>query len=260
MKKILLRVLLVVVVLVILVVVTLGLFLDRAIKSGVETAGPKFARVAVRLDSVSVSLLSGSGKIKGLVVGNPEGYTTPHAISVGSASVALQPGSLLSDKIVIRSIRIESPEIVFEGGLRGNNLSQIRDNLNAALGGAGERSTPQTPSESEKPARKLQVDELLITGGKVKVSLKGTGGFAAPVPLPDIHFTNLGQGPEGITPGELARKVLAAVTEGAIKAAAGAVTDIGKGAVEAATGAGKEATEQVEKTAKGITDLFKKKK
>ncbi|MDW8308714.1 MAG: AsmA family protein [Verrucomicrobiales bacterium] len=260
MKKILIRVAIALVVLILLVVVTLGLFLDRAIKSGVETVGPKLAGVSVRLDGVHVALLSGSGKIKGLLVGNPEGYKTPHAISVGSASVALQPGSLLSDKIVIRSIRVESPEIIFEGGLRGNNLSQIRDNLNAALGGAADSASKPSASESEKPPRKLQVDELLITGAKVKVSLKGTGGFATPVALPDIHFTNLGQGPEGITPAELARKVLAALTEGALKAAAGTVTDIGKGAVEAATGAGKEATEQVEKTAKGITDLFKKKK
>lgn len=258
MKKLLIRVAIGLVVLILLALVTLGLFLDRAIKSGVEVAGPKLAKVEVRLASVNVSLLSGSGSVKGLVVGNPEGYKTPHAISVGRASVALQPGSLLSDKIVIRSIRIESPEIIFEGGLRGNNLSQIRDNLTAALG-ARKPDAPPAPG-SETPPKKLQVDELLITGAQVKVSLKGTGGFAAPVPLPDIHFTNLGQGPEGITPGELAQKVLAAITEGAVKAAAGAVTDIGKGAVEAATGVGKEATEQVEKTAKGITDLFKKKK
>ncbi len=258
MKKLLLRIALGLLVLILLVIVTLSLFLDRAIKTGVETAGPRLAKVDVRLDSVKVSLFSGSGTVKGLVVGNPEGYKTPHAISVGAASVALQPGSLLSDKIHIRSIRIESPEIIFEGGLRGNNLSQIRDNLDAALGGSG--SEPTSPTAASGSARKLQVDELLITGGKVKVSLKGTGGFAAPVPLPDIHFTNLGQGPEGITPAELAQKVLAAVTDGAVKAAAGAVTELGKGALDTATGVGKEATEQVEKTAKGITDLFKKKK
>lgn len=257
MKKLLFRIAIGLVVLILLALVTLGLFLDRAIRSGVEAAGPKLAKVPVRLESVNVSLLSGSGKIKGLVVGNPEGYQTPHAIRMGAASLTLQPGSLLSDKIVVRSIRIESPEIIFEGGLRGNNLSQIRDNLNAALGGGP--STSPASSGAEKPARKLQVDELWITGGSVKVSLKGSG-FAAPVPLPEIHLTNLGQGPEGITPAELAQKVLAAITESAIKAAAGAVTDIGKSAAEAAGQTGKQATEQLEKTAKGITDLFKKKK
>ena len=51
--------------------------------------------------------------------------------------------------------------------------------------GSGTGST----TASGKPAKKLQVDDFLITGGKINVSLKGTGGFAAPIALPDIHFT-----------------------------------------------------------------------
>jgi len=252
MKKLLIRFVIALVVIMIVVVVAIVLSLDSAIKKGVETIGPQIAKVDIKLDSVSLSLFSGSAKIKGLVVGNPEGYKTPNAISVGSASVSVSPGSLLSDRIVIKSIRVESPEITYEGGLvGGNNLNKILDNVNASIGSSG--GTEPAPSESGKPAKKLQVDDFLITGAKVKVSLKGTGGFATPVPIPDIHFTNLGQGPEGITPAELTQKVFAEVTADAVKAAAGEVTGIGKGAVE-------EATKDVGKATKGITDLFKKKK
>jgi uncharacterized protein involved in outer membrane biogenesis len=253
MKKLLIRLAIALVVVVILVVVAVGLFLDSAIKKGVETVGPQIARVDIKLAGVNLSLLSGSAKIKGLVVGNPEGYTTPNSISVGSTSVSVSPGSLLSDKIVVRSIRVESPEITFEGGLGGNNLSKILDNVNATIGSTDKKAPPETMSkEEQKAARKLQVDDFLITGAKVKVSVKGTGGFAAPVAIPDIHFTNLGQGADGITPAELFKKVIAKVTEGAVKAAAGEVTDIGKGAVN-------EAMKDIGKT-KGITDIFKKKK
>ena len=252
MKKLLIRLLIALVVVVVLVVVGIGLFLDSAIKKGVETIGPQIAKVDIKLDSVNLSLLSGSAKIKGLIVGNPEGFKTPHAISVGSASVSVSPGSLLSDKIVVKSIHVESPEITYEGGLvGGDNLHKILDNVNAAVGGSG--GTESTPAKGNKPGKKLQVDDFLITGAKVIVSIKGTGGFAAPVPLPDIHFTNLGDGPDGITPAELTKKVITEVTAGAVKAAAGAVTDIGKGAVN-------EATKGVGTATKGITDLFKKKK
>lgn len=253
MKKLLVRLLIALVVVVVLVVVAISMFLDGAIKKGVETIGPKIAKVDFKLDGVSISILSGSAKVKGLVVGNPEGYKTPNAISVGSALVSVSPGSLLSDKIVVKSIRVEAPEITFEGGLTGNNLSKILDNVNATVGG-DDKPSPKEPAPKEpKAAKKLQVNDFLITGAKVRVSLKGTGGFAAPVPLPDIHFTNLGDGPEGITPAELTKKVITEVTQGAVKAAAGAVTDIGKGAVEGAT-------KEVGKATKGITDLFKKKK
>ena len=252
MKKILIRILIVLVILAVLAVVAVGFFLDGAIKKGVETIGPQLTKVDIKLDSVSLSILSGSGKIKGLVVGNPEGFKTPNAIKVGTASVSVAPGSVLSDKIVIKSIHVEAPEITYEGGLLGgDNLHKILDNVTAAAGG-GSTST----NASGKPAKKLQVDDFLITGAKVNVSLKGTGGFAAPIPLPEIHFSNLGQGPEGITVAELTKKILSALTADVAKAAVKVVSDVGKGTVDAA---GKTATESVGKATKGVTDLFKKK-
>ena len=258
MKKIILGILIALVVLVVVVVVAVSLFLDSAIKKGVETYGPQFTKVDVKLDGVSLSLLSGAGSIKGLVVGNPEGYKSPHAISVGKASLTLSPGSVFSDKIVIKSVRVEAPDISFELGSGGNNLKKILANVEAATGSGGSKDT-KAPVESGKPAKKLQVDDFVITGAKVRVGATVLGG-TAPIPLPDIHLTGLGAGPEGITPGELTKKILTALEEGTVKAAAGAVTGLGKDAVNAARDAGKTATEAVGNVTKGVTDLFKKKK
>ncbi len=258
MKKLIIRLLIVLLVIVVLAVVGVALFLDTAIKKGVETVGPQITKVDIKLDGVSLSLLSGSAKIKGLIVGNPQGYKTPHAISVGTASVAVSPGSLLSAKIVVKSIRIEAPEITFEGGLGGNNLSKILDNVNASAGGGGATTEKGAPKE-QKPGKKLEVDDFLITGAKINVSLTGMGGQAAPIPLPDIHLTDFGKDSNGITPAELTKKVLQAITESTAKAVAGTVGNLGKGVLNTATGTGKTATDTVGKATKGITDLFKKK-
>src|SRR6187549_3776815 len=115
MKKLIIRILIGLVILLILAVVAVGLFLDGAVKKGVETVGPMLTKVDVKLDSVSLSILFGSGKIKGLVVGNPEGFKTPNAIKMGTARVSIAPGSVFSDKIVVKSIRVEAPEITYEG-------------------------------------------------------------------------------------------------------------------------------------------------
>src|SRR5579864_2104169 len=106
MKKILVRICIGVLALIIVVALGLHFFLDGAVKRGVETVGPKLTKVDVKLDGVHLSLLSGSGKLKGLVVGNPEGYKTPHAISVGTASLVLKPSTLFADKLVITSINV----------------------------------------------------------------------------------------------------------------------------------------------------------
>lgn len=259
MKKLLIRGLIVVVILIVVGILAVGLFLDGAIKKGVETVGPKIVKVDIKLDDVSLSILSGSGSVKGLVVGNPEGYKTPQAIVVGHARLALSPGSLLSDKIVVKSVKVDAAEVTFEGGLGGNNLSKILDNVNAATGGG--QSAEPTASKDEKPAKKLQVDEFLITGAKVNVSLTGMGGKSVTVPLPDIQLTNLGQGEDGITSAELTKIVLKEVVDAAVKVATSdAVKDMTKGLTDAVGETGKAATDAAGKATKSVTDLFKKKK
>jgi uncharacterized protein involved in outer membrane biogenesis len=253
MKKWILRGLIVVVVLLVVAIIAVGFFLDGAIKKGIETFGPELTKVSIKLDSVKVSIFSGSGGIKGLVVGNPEGFKTAHAISVGTASLGLSPGSLLSDKVVIKHVHVESPEITFEGGLKESNLSKILDNLNAAAGGSGDK--PADPKASG-PGKKLQVDDFTIKGAKVNISLTGMGGKVIPVTLPDIHLTNLGSGPDGITAAELSKRVMSEIVSAASTAATSdTVKNLSKGATDAVKDAGSKATDAI----KGVGDLFKKK-
>lgn len=257
MKKALLRIGIGLVVLLVLAVLATSLFLDGAVKRAVETIGPRLTEVDVKLDSVNLSLFSGSGKIKGLVVGNPKGYKTSEAIHLGTASLALQPGSLLSDKIIIRSIIVEAPEITFEGGFGGNNLSQIRANVDSAA--RGETTTTNTGSASQKPGKKLQVDQFLITGAKLHVSVTGMVGESLPVPLPDIHLADLGKGPDGITGAELTKLVLSAIEKAAIKVADQTIADLGKGATGLTKSLGTNAPGNAGKLGKSLGDIFKKK-
>jgi uncharacterized protein involved in outer membrane biogenesis len=181
MRKLFLSVVIILVVLIVVAVIVVGFFLGTIVKTGMETVGPKITQVSIKVDAVNLSLLTGSARVKGLVVGNPEGYKTPQAISVDSAAVGVNPFSVLSDKIVVRSVRVEAAEITFEGGLGGNNLSKIMDNVNAIA----------------KTGRKIEVDDFLITGAMVHVNLTGMSGKEMTLPLPDIHLTNLGKGNAG---------------------------------------------------------------
>jgi len=257
MKKLIIRILIALVVLILLAVLAIHFFLDAGIKRGVETFGPKLAKVDIKLDSVSLSLLSGSGKVKGLLVGNPEGFKTPSAIQVGMASLALQPRSLLSDKVVINSINVQSPEITYETDLKSSNLQRIIANLEAATGGT---ETSPAQNKEAKAGKKLEVDDFVITGAKLRLGINSPlGGTSATVPLVEIHLTDLGQGPEGITPADLAKKVLQAIEKEAAGAAVHAVSDVGKGTSDLTKGARNTASDAANSVTKGIGDLFKKK-
>ena len=152
-KKLFLSVVIVLVVLIVVAVIVVGFFLGTIVKTGMETVGPKITQVSIKVDAVNLSLLTGSARVKGLVVGNPEGYKTPQAISVGSAAVGVNPFSVLSDKIVMRSVRVEAPEITFEGNpFGGNNLSKIMDNVNAAAKSGGPAAT-NAAAKAGQPTR-----------------------------------------------------------------------------------------------------------
>jgi len=270
MKKFLIRLLIALVLLVILGLVAVVLFLDRAIKAGVEKVGPKLTGVDMKLESVSLSLLSGKGSIKGLVVGNPPGFKAPWAMKFAGASLELEPRSLLSDKIVIRSIKLEGPEVTFEfgGDPRANNLSKIIANVQEANGGtppASSKETAQAPQPAppqpaeKKTAKKLEVDEFVITGAKVHVSSTLLGGELASARIGDIHLNDLGKGPDGITSAELANLVLGAIENAAVQAAAGTMTDISKGAIYVPKNLGAPGTNTLNKAAKGLGDFLNRK-
>jgi len=240
----------------VLVMVLLAVvFMNSMVKQGVETAGPLIAKVEMRLAETDISLFSGKGTLRGLLIGNPEGYKTSAAIEVGEATIALKASSLLTDKILVRQVNVIAPEITFEGSLKGSNLSKILENIRAFT--ASEGNAKEQPGGKSK---KLQVDSFAITGGKIKLSVTALGGKALTVPLPDIHLRELGTGPEGVTPGELTEKVFREFFEGTTKAVAQALAGVGKEAIDTAKEVGQGAVKQVENVTKGVTDLFKKKK
>lgn len=235
-----------IVVIIVVGFIVAAVFLDGIVKTGAETLGPKLAGVPVTLDKVHIGLLTGSASVSGLVIGNPPGYKATNAISVGQAEVGVNPFSVLSGKIVVRSVHVIAPEITFEGNpLTGNNnISKILDNLNAATASGSAPSTNKTETATAKPGKKLEVDDFLISDAKVHFN-------GVTLPLPPVHLTNLGTGPDGITAADLSKQVFSQLTGAIVKAVASSATDLGKGAE-------KGATEGVDKIKKGIGSLFGK--
>ena len=85
----------------VLVMAVVALLVVRAnlgglIKKAVETVGPKITQTPMTIERVSLSPLSGSGSIKGFVLGNPEGYQSPFAIKFGASWVLPAAAGLAS--------------------------------------------------------------------------------------------------------------------------------------------------------------------
>jgi uncharacterized protein involved in outer membrane biogenesis len=212
-KKILLGVGIGFVVVVIAVLLVVGFFLGDVVKAGMEAVGPKVTQTTFTVESVGVHPLMGSVNLNNFVLGNPQEYLAKatNCITVGKVAISVAPLSALADKMIVKNVEVQDAEIFFQGNpLGANNLKKIQDNVNAFVGSQPNPNAP-VPVGGQKPGKKLEVDNLLVSGAKVHFS--GTT-----LTLPDIHLSNLGTGPDGITPAELFKDVLSEVTTGTLKA------------------------------------------
>jgi hypothetical protein len=189
------------------------------IKTAVNTYGPGITKTDLRLDDVGVSLFSGDVKLKGFLLGNPKGFTSPDAMKVKSIYVNVEEKSLMKDPVVIDKIEIDSPEITYEKTSGTDNFMAIMENVKKSVG-MGEASR-EKPKEGEK-GRNLLIKDFVLKDGKVNLVAAFLGGKSIGVTLPDIRLTNIGGGKEGVSPAKASEVILAALYE---KITSSAVTD-----------------------------------
>ncbi|MGB0344582.1 MAG: hypothetical protein ACPGGJ_04225 [Coraliomargarita sp.] len=192
------------------------------VTKAVETVGPKVTQTPVRLDDVDLSLLSSSGTLQGLYIGNPEGYKHEHIFTLGKIDVEVDAKSLLSDEIVIKKIHIRSPEMNYEKTLRGSNLKSLLANVESfgrTQGGEGRaRETASAPGSSAEPSpdvaeeassKRILIQDLLIEDLKVRVGLMGAG---TSVTIPRIAMQDLDSASTTETVAKVLQSVLGEVT------------------------------------------------
>ncbi len=236
-----LRIVVVVLILIVALVLTANFYLGSIVIKAAETAGPSVLGVPIKLEHASFRLLQGHVTLRGFVLGNPEGFKTDQAISVGEVIVDLDPKSLLSDTIVIKRIYVDAPDITYELGLGKSNIGRILEQVE----GPAEEEKMEEPS-----GKKVVIADFLIENGRVRLSATMAMGAAAPIPLPTIHLTDIGKDEQGASPLEVIRKVLGAIAGSVTEVVTGAVGLVGDGA-KAVGGA---AADAAGKTADAVGD------
>ncbi len=221
----------------------ISFFLGPIITKGVNTFGPKITGTKVTLDHVSVSPLTGSFTMSGLFVGNPEGWKGDKAFYMSKVHVSVAPLSVLGDHIIVKEVLINGPEFVYETNVMNSNIKDLLKNIEKATGG-GTTDKPAETSPTTKSGKPIKFEVKNFRLQNAKVTL-GVGAAAATLPMPPITLTDLGTQEGGITPDQLAGKVITNILGGIVSAVTHSVGQIGSGATDAASGA-----------IKGIKNLF----
>lgn len=265
--KILAIVAAVVVVLIVVALFVAYMAFGSIVKKGVEAMGPRVLGAPVKLEAMDFSLFRGSLDLRGLVVGNPEGFNTESAFRLGRVHVKLVPSSVLGKTIHIQEVLVDSPEVTYEMSLKGSNIGAIKKNVEAFTGGGAPASeTPKPPAPKEEkaagPGKKVMIDDFRFTGGKVNLSATFLKGQKAGIPLPEIHLTDIGKDSGGKSIGETVADITKAVTDAIGRAASGAAKGLAGGGgqvADQAKAAGKAAKETASGAVKSLKGLFKRK-
>lgn len=203
-------------------------FLGSIVKTGIEKIGPKVTGTAVSVGAVTISPLTGSGRIHDLAIGNPPGFKSESAVKMKDFRINLVPKSLIKDVVVIRSVHIDGPEITKEGG----NLETIQRNVQNFM--------PEDKG-AKKSSKKVIIDDLRITNAKVRVEILGK---LKVITIPDIRLTGLGRESGGTSPAKVVEKVLNSLLSGVTSG----IKNVGK-----------SMKDEAGKVGSGLKDLIKKK-
>ena len=194
---------------------------------------PSLTGCEFKVESISLNPYTGKFRLVDAHLANPKGYDTQDAFSVGTVSVELDVGSLLSDTIHVRDISIDKPFVSYVFDEAGsNNFARIAAAVAEKTGGS-EKKEEKAGEEKKGKGKKVVIDRLSIDGTKVKYRM-----ITLPIPVPTL--TNIGKESGGATPEEVRDTVWDKIKDSFSSIGTGlgsAANALGEGATNALKGA-----------------------
>jgi hypothetical protein len=187
--------------------------LDSIVAGIIENTGTKVLKTEVTVSCVSIDLRNGKAGIAGLSVANPPGYSKANVFELNGIEVKLNLGSIGKDVLVIDSIRVDNPRVVFEGDEQGgSNMQTLLDNID---------STPSEGNSGEKgEATKMIIEQFEFSGGQVKASTALKPGEVVDIELPAIRMSGIGKAEGGVTADVVAKQISTKLVKTVISEAA----------------------------------------
>lgn len=200
---------------IIAIIVLAILNLGSIIKTATETYGPRITKTEVRLGSADISILSGSGSLNKFVLGNPEGFTMPNALTCDTIWIKVVKESLTTDTIVIEEIIVDGPVVSYEKRGNADNFQTILNNIKQTV--ASEKKATPAEQENTGSEKSIQINNFIVKNGHINLGGSLLDAFGADqgvgIAMPNIHMKDIGKDKK-ITPAEAFALVLAEMTSG----------------------------------------------
>lgn len=236
----------------VLLVISAGVFLyvnfEAGLRRGIEIAASNALGTQVTVSGVSLSPLSGEGSIRGLQIANPEGFDAPTLMDLGSLELAVNLKSLVSDVIEIERVIVNDVQVTYETTVINDNIRTLLANLPNANAAPVVEASPDA-----EPAKQIIIRDLKLLQPQINLH---TRVATAPVPLPDIELSNIGEQSNGVTVAEAARQILTALNRSLATAGVPNMDVLVDGARQQLEDGARKVGDAVDDLTDGVRNLF----
>lgn len=180
--------------------------LDGFVKTMIERVGTDTTKTPVTVGDVSISLTEGTGRLGGLNVANPEGFTPGNLFTMKDIAIAIDTASLTRDVYVVKEVSVDGASILFEQLGTNTNLQALMKNMSTEGSGPATGGEPATESET-----KLAINEVNFTNGTVLLKSDVLGERT--LNLPDIALRDIGSAEQGLSPDAIGQAIAVQLTQ-----------------------------------------------
>jgi hypothetical protein len=155
----------------------------------------------------------------GLNVANPDGFDTPHFLSLGAGGVAVSLGTLRKETVRLPLLAMADLDVNLERRVGKANYKVIMENLKRLESG-------DKPADQSGEGKRFIVDEIDIRNVTVNVDLLPVGGEATRVivPIEEIKLADVGSDSDkGVLLTELSSVLVKAILTAAVQNGGGVI-------------------------------------
>lgn len=191
--------------------------LNPIVKGAIEKYGSEITGAPVTVSAVDLSLKTGSGTIRGVSIGNPEGFSGKPTFELGEVAVSIDIGSLSMQPTVINTVLIDGPKVNVVANAEGKtNIDAIKkniDNYSASKPKKGTHAPDKPGPGADKAQPLLRIEQFTFENAALSANLAAVGGEEDyHTTMPALNFEDLG-GESGGTPEQIGQQMMKVVTD-----------------------------------------------
>ncbi len=189
-------------VVVLLLVAALPLWISPVATGIAGSIVPKYTGTDFRIERFTVNPWTGTVRIGGVRLSNPDGFGDAAAFSLGAFSLEASLLELLESRVHILDLSIEDAFASYYSSNGTNNIDLILANVDRKLGPKDEKEKDSAAEDKEdaKSEIKVVIDHLRISGTKVKLM---KSDVIPALPIATIELRDIGKESGGATAEEV---------------------------------------------------------